>query len=60
MLNGVDRVNSQQGYEAGNVVPCCKHCNKAKLNRTEAEFIAHCQRVAAHFEERMRNVAKRA
>jgi len=27
---GIDRVLNNVGYEKGNVVPCCKDCNKFK------------------------------
>lgn len=37
-MNGVDRVNSDLGYEINNVVPCCKHCNKAKMRLSLGEF----------------------
>ena len=49
-LNGLDRVNSKLGYTLSNVVPCCKHCNKAKLDRTKEEFIMHCKMVVNHCE----------
>jgi len=47
-LNGLDRVDSKLGYTLSNVVPCCKHCNKAKLDRTREEFIMHCKMVVDH------------
>ena len=40
MVNGIDRVDSSKGYTEGNVVPCCKQCNYAKLDRTIEEFKA--------------------
>jgi hypothetical protein len=48
LLNGIDRVDSKFGYEPGNVVSCCKHCNRAKLDKNDVEFIALCRRVAAY------------
>ena len=59
LLNGIDRVNSALGYVRGNVVPSCKHCNRAKLDRTPEEFIEHCKRVVQHYESRQ-DVAQRA
>ena len=47
-LNGVDRLDPVLGYIQGNVVPCCKHCNKAKLDRTPEAFVEHCRRVVAY------------
>src|SRR5208283_253953 len=29
-LNGIDRMNNLLGYEAGNTLPCCWVCNRAK------------------------------
>ncbi len=36
--NGIDRVNTKEGYITGNVVPCCSKCNYAKHDMTEKEF----------------------
>jgi hypothetical protein len=38
-MNGIDRVDPLNGYHENNVVPCCKNCNVAKLDRSEEEFI---------------------
>lgn len=38
--NGIDRVDSSQGYHSGNVVSCCKTCNKCKSNMGYEEFIS--------------------
>jgi len=46
--NGIDRIDSSKGYIEGNVRTCCKHCNYAKLNRTEEEFKAWIIRVYIH------------
>lgn len=37
-INGIDRIDSAKGYEFGNVLPCCKHCNTAKNSLTVDEF----------------------
>lgn len=37
-FNGIDRINSKDGYFINNVVPCCKHCNTAKNTFTQQEF----------------------
>lgn len=39
LYSGIDRVDSAKGYVPGNVVPCCKFCNYAKMNRTLDEFL---------------------
>lgn len=36
--NGIDRVNSNEGYNVSNTVPCCKTCNYAKHNLTMEQF----------------------
>lgn len=46
---GLDRVDSKQPYEIGNVVPCCTVCNKAKLTQTQKEFIDRCKKIASRF-----------
>jgi hypothetical protein len=35
--NGIDRLNSDQGYTLGNCAPCCKECNGIKSNRLNPE-----------------------
>lgn len=36
---GIDRIDNSIGYVSGNVRPCCKWCNIAKLNHSEREFL---------------------
>lgn len=38
IVNGVDRVIPSKGYTKGNVVPCCKYCNRAKSDLSLEEF----------------------
>lgn len=47
-MNGVDRIDSSQGYFLLNCVPCCTTCNLAKLDTNIAEFMAWIQRVHTH------------
>ncbi len=47
-LNGVDRKDNTIGYTTDNVVPCCIHCNKAKLERTISEFSEWVKTVYTH------------
>lgn len=35
---GIDRVNSLHGYWISNCVPCCKICNRAKLDMSMLDF----------------------
>lgn len=39
-VNGVDRLNSSEGYESHNCVSCCEVCNRAKGNLSVDEFLA--------------------
>lgn len=48
LYNGLDRIDSSGIYELSNVVPCCRHCNRAKLCMTQEEFYAWVHRVAKH------------
>ena len=43
--NGIDRVDNSKGYTIDNVVPCCKHCNIAKRDRSVGEFLNWVRRV---------------
>lgn len=48
---GIDRVRNDLGYIAGNCVPCCTYCNRAKLDHSVEEFIEHCRKVTEHQEK---------
>lgn len=39
IYNGLDRIDSSKGHTLDNVVPCCKHCNYAKRERSLQEFV---------------------
>jgi hypothetical protein len=46
--SGIDRVDNSLGYTPDNVVPCCRHCNYSKRDRSVAEFLAWVERVYQH------------
>jgi len=48
MLNGIDRIDNELGYEIENVVSCCAQCNYAKRDMPLAEFLAWARRLASH------------
>jgi len=47
--NGIDRVDNTKGYVTGNVVPACKHCNRAKNNMTYGEWMEWVKRLSDNF-----------
>lgn len=47
--NGLDRVDSNRGYEVNNVVPCCTKCNYMKLAMTRDEFIEQVDKIHEHY-----------
>jgi len=47
-LNGIDRVDNNQGYLKDNVVSCCTTCNRAKMQMSTADFLAWIKQVYEH------------
>ena len=47
--NGIDRKENSVGYVKDNVVPCCKYCNSAKMDRPLADFISHIKQIYNNF-----------
>jgi len=45
----IDRINSDFGYEIGNVQLVCRAANVAKSNLTQKDFITLCRSVAENF-----------
>ena len=45
---GLDRINSQLGYEINNVRPCCTTCNKMKLDLTQDDFYNKLLEIVKH------------
>jgi hypothetical protein len=45
IYNGIDRIDSTEGYVDGNIVPCCKRCNQGKNNMTKQEFLEWVERI---------------
>lgn len=43
-LIGVDRIDNNGGYDAGNVAPCCRRCNVAKGTMSHMEFMEWIKR----------------
>ena len=47
-MSGIDRMNSNRGYEMDNVVPCCSYCNQAKWDHDVQNFLLWIKRVYSH------------
>lgn len=50
IYNGIDRIDSLQGYSASNCVTCCKVCNRAKADMTLYDFLLWIERLASNKE----------
>jgi len=50
--NGIDRINSDKGYEFHNTCSCCSTCNMMKGTLSHYEFIDQCKAVTDHITER--------
>lgn len=46
--NGIDRVDSSQGYVLSNCVPCCRRCNEMKKDTKKHEFLAQVKAIYTH------------
>jgi hypothetical protein len=46
LMNGIDRIDSKQGYLMNNVVPCCSVCNRMKMATDTGSFLRHCRLVS--------------
>jgi len=58
-VNGIDRMDSSNGYTSENCVPCCKSCNFMKGTFDPNTFIERCRQIAKcswDFPEITRNV----
>lgn len=47
VYSGIDRYNNDIGYEAGNVLPCCKYCNYMKRELSYEDFCSRIHRIAS-------------
>lgn len=45
LANGIDRIDSMLGYFDINIRPCCKDCNRAKMDLDEDKFFNLVKRV---------------
>lgn len=45
VVNGIDRIDNNIGYEENNIVPCCTICNQAKHTLTKDTFLNWVNRI---------------
>jgi hypothetical protein len=48
-FNGLDRINSENGYYLDNVVTCCKYCNVSKNTMNQSDFREFIIRLYNHY-----------
>ena len=48
IYSGIDRVQNDDGYVDGNVVPCCRICNRAKSDLPYADWLTYLIRIKTH------------
>ena len=46
--NGIDRVDSSQGYSVDNTVSCCWDCNRMKGKMGSKEFLRHVYKILSY------------
>lgn len=56
--NGIDRVDTTNGYIEDNCVTCCGECNRMKRTATYEDFIARCRRVVLAHDARVKALAR--
>lgn len=45
LVSGVDRIDNLVGYTEQNCQPCCKDCNRAKMDLSEQEFLSLVKKI---------------
>lgn len=46
-ISGVDRIDSDKGYEISNCIPCCTFCNQAKSDYSVQYFLEKAKKIVA-------------
>jgi hypothetical protein len=49
--NGIDRIDSSDGYEKENCVPCCTRCNYMKSDMNVSSFAEHILKIANYLQK---------
>lgn len=45
---GIDRIDSNRGYETDNCLPCCSMCNYMKRTYSKQEFLNQCKKISGY------------
>ena len=48
-VNGIDRLDSNRGYELDNLVPCCQTCNRMKMSMSKDNFLNKINQIYNNF-----------
>jgi len=48
---GLDRVDTERGYEPDNIVSCCKRCNEMKMDEELSGWVSRMKRVLRNMGE---------
>lgn len=54
-INGIDRIDSNKGYNLENSEPCCMTCNRAKNTMTKEEFLRWVSKVVINRRNQMKD-----
>lgn len=57
-VNGIDRLDSNNGYYKENCVPCCTKCNFMKGPMSTYDFIHHVLKIATNIEQGSQTISK--
>lgn len=48
---GIDRIDSNRGYEDGNLISCCGRCNEMKMDSTTEDWVSHMKKILTNLGE---------
>lgn len=52
-LNGLDRLNPNEGYVLENIVSCCYPCNRMKSNLSQYDFLEKCKTIVEYSKSKL-------
>ncbi len=57
LISGIDRVNSDKGYNLFNCVPCCADCNQMKSDKTLEQFLNHINKIINFYSPKIKKTS---